>query len=243
MSSWLNQLQGLLGQATKTDSSSPSSSSSAPGNGLNQMLVPGAIGGLAGLLLGNKTARKWLTSVGGSVLLVGGGALAGSVLWNKYKERMGQAPAQPQAAMPQPAPAYAQSQPVQQGEFLPAANDERARRLITALVFAAKSDGHIDASERQHIEQQLQAAGVGPEGQAMIQQAIDRPLDPDSLAQGVTNGSEALEIYALSCAAIDVDHFMERSYLDALGSALNIPEEVRIGIQQDVAQEKSDAQV
>lgn len=51
-------------------------------------------------------------------------------------------------------------------------------------------------------------------------QAIEQPLEPQRLAQSVKNEEEALELYFLSCAAIDIDHFMERSYLNATGDAL-----------------------
>jgi len=105
-------------------------------------------------------------------------------------------------------------------------------------VFAAKSDGHIDDKERQIIEQQLRDAGIEGPGRNLIQQAIDQPLDPQRLVQGVNNEEEALELYFLSCAAIDIDHFMERSYLNALGDALKIPQDVREGIEQDIQQQK-----
>lgn len=59
------------------------------------------------------------------------------------------------------------------------------------------------------------------------------------LAAGVKNEEEALELYFLSCAAIDPDHFMERSYLSALGDALKIPQDVREGIEQDIRQDKA----
>jgi uncharacterized membrane protein YebE (DUF533 family) len=68
---------------------------------------------------------------------------------------------------------------------------------------------------------------------------MNRPLDPQWLAADVKNEEEALELYFLSCAAIDVDHFMERSYLSALGDALKIPQDVRDGIQQDLEAEKA----
>jgi len=71
-----------------------------------------------------------------------------------------------------------------------------------------------------------------------VAQAIEQPLDPQRLAQGVKNEEEALELYFLSCAAIDIDHFMERSYLNALGDALKIPQDVREGIEQDIQQQK-----
>ncbi|EDW1591860.1 tellurite resistance TerB family protein [Salmonella enterica subsp. enterica] len=214
MANWLNQLQSLLGQ--KGASASPSGE-----QGLNKLLVPGALGGLAGLLVANKSSRKLLTKYGNGALLVGGGAVAGSVLWNKYKDKV--------RAAHQGEPQFgSQSTPL----------DVRTERLILALVFAAKSDGHIDAKERAAIEHQLRESGVEEQGRVFIEKAIEQPLDPQRLAQGIRNEEEALEIYFLSCAAIDIDHFMERSYLNALGDALKIPQEVRDGIEQDLQQQK-----
>ncbi len=213
MANWLNQLQSLLGQKG-------ASASSSGEQGLNKLLVPGALGGLAGLLVANKSSRKLLTKYGTGALLVGG-AVAGSVLWNKYKDKV--------RAAHQGEPQFgSQSTPL----------DVRTERLILALVFAAKSDGHIDAKERAAIEHQLRESGVEEQGRVFIEKAIEQPLDPQRLAQGVRNEEEALEIYFLSCAAIDIDHFMERSYLNALGDALKIPQEVRDGIEQDLQQQK-----
>lgn len=216
MANWLNQLQSLLGQ-----SGASSSSSSSGQQGLSKLLVPGALGGLAGLLVANKSSRKLLSKYGTGALLAGGGAIAGTVLWNKYKDRV--------RAAHQDEPQFgAQSSPL----------DVRTERLILALVFAAKSDGHIDAKERAAIEQQLREAGVEEQGRVFIEKAIEQPLDPQRLAEGVCNEEEALEVYFLSCAAIDIDHFMERSYLNALGDALKIPQDVREGIEQDLKQQK-----
>lgn len=196
MSGWMNQLQSLLGQK----------GSSSGEQGLSKLLVPGALGGLAGLLVANKSSRKLLTKYGTGALLAGGGAIAGSVLWSKYKDKVRNAH---------------QDEPQYGKQVSPL--DLRTERLILALVFAAKSDGHIDASERAAIEQQMREAGVEEQGRALVAQAIEQPLDPQRLAQGVKNEEEALELYFLSCAAIDIDHFMERSYLNALGDALKIP--------------------
>ncbi|MGY5368200.1 tellurite resistance TerB family protein [Enterobacter oligotrophicus] len=211
MSGWLNQLQSMLGQKA----------SSSGEQGLSKLLVPGALGGLAGLLVANKSSRKLLAKYGTGALLAGGGAIAGTVLWNKYKDKVRTAH--------QDEPQYGQhTSPL----------DVRTERLILALVFAAKSDGHIDDKERSAIEQQLREAGVEAQGRTLVTQAIEQPLDPQRLAQSVKNEEEALELYFLSCAAIDIDHFMERSYLNALGDALKIPQDVREGIEQDIQQQK-----
>ncbi|MGF6563595.1 uncharacterized membrane protein YebE (DUF533 family) [Kosakonia cowanii] len=214
---WLNQLQSLLGQK----SGASTSSSSSEGQGLNKLLVPGALAGLAGLLVANKSSRKLLAKYGTGALLVGGGAVAGTVLWNKYKDRIRETH--------QDEPQFGQQQ---------SPLDVRTERLILALVFAAKSDGHIDEQEQAAIELQLREAGIETQGRELVAKALEQPLDPARLAQGVKNEEEALELYFLSCAVIDIDHFMERSYLNALGDALKVPQDVREGIEQDLQQQK-----
>lgn len=78
MNNLMQQLQSMLGQTTKKNGDGAS--------GLSNMLVPGALGGLAGLLVGSKSSRKLLSKYGSSALLAGGGAVLGTVLWNKYKD-------------------------------------------------------------------------------------------------------------------------------------------------------------
>lgn len=210
MSNWLQQIQSVLGN-----------SKSGGGEGLSKMLAPGALGGLAGLLIASKSSRNLLSKYGKNALIIGGSAAAGAVLWKKYKDRVVQTH--------QDEPQFGQLQtPV----------DRRAERLVQALVFAAKSDGHIDAQERKALDDHIHQAGLGANGEKLIQQAIDMPLDPQKLAQDVKNEEEALELYFLSNLVIDVDHFMERSYLQALGDQLKIPQDVRDSMAQDIQAEK-----
>ncbi|XPE42009.1 DUF533 domain-containing protein [Shigella flexneri] len=57
------------------------------------------------------------------------------------------------------------------------------------------------------------------------------------MAHGIRNEEEALEIYFLSCAAIDIDHLWSMPYLNALGDALKIHQDVREGIEQNLKEQ------
>jgi len=190
----------------------------AGSEGIGKLLAPTALGGLVGVLLANKSSRKLVGKFGKNALIIGGSA---AVLWSKYKQRVKETHQdEPQFGL--------QTTPV----------DLRARRLVQALVFAAKSDGHIDADEKRAIDHSLEQLQVGAEAQAWVQEAIDQPLNPDLIAQSVKNEDEALEVYYLSCMVIDVDHFMERGYLDGLAQSLKLPADVKQGIENDVNEKK-----
>lgn len=209
---WLQQIQSMLSDKT---------SAMGGAEGVGKLLAPTALGGLVGVLLANKSSRKLVGKFGKNALIIGGSAAVGAVLWNKYKQRIKEEHRQDAQFGQQNTPA-----------------DLRARRLVQALVFAAKSDGHIDADERRAIDHSLEQLQVGSEAQSWVQQAIEQPLNPDLIAQSVKNEDEALEVYFLSCMVIDVDHFMERSYLDALAQSLRIPVDVKQGIESDVNEKK-----
>ncbi|MFI8415674.1 tellurite resistance TerB family protein [Serratia sp. NPDC078593] len=209
---WMQQIQSMLGQKAGTLGGS---------EGIGKLLAPTALGGLVGVLLANKSSRKLVGKWGKNALVIGGGAAVGAVLWNKYKSRVKETH---------------QDEPQFGKAITPV--DLRAKRLVQALVFAAKSDGHIDDEERRAIDHSLEQLHVGEEAQAWVQQAIDQPLNPDLITSSVKNEDEALEVYYLSCMVIDVDHFMERGYLDALAQSLKIPDDVKQGIESDVAEKK-----
>lgn len=204
--SLLQNLQDMLSQSLSGAVSGKTSSGLGLPGGLDGLLGPAALGGLLGALVTSKGAR----GMAGGALLAGTGAM----LWNKYKESISSANADN--------PNFGQA---------PSTVGERAERLIRALVFAAKCDGHIDDKERQAIQKGIKELNIGPEAERLVQRAMDEPLDPALIANGVKSADEALEIYAVSCAVITPDHFMERSYLDALAKALNIPADVKAELE------------
>ncbi len=224
----LDNLQSILGGGQNQNQS---------GSTLTNLLAPAALGGLMGALMSNKTTRK----ATGSVLLVGGGAALATALWNKYKNRPSVQQTvpvvPPQSGHVQPVAAYT-SQAQGTVGFNSSNLDARAKRLIRAMIFAAKSDGVIDAQERQAIQETLQQLNLGQEAEQVINQAMNDPLDPKAIAQGVSSREEALEVYLVSSSVIEVDHFMESSYLDALAGELGIPPELTRDIAQEIAKNR-----
>ncbi len=153
-------------------------------------------------------------------MLKSGGATAlATYLWTKYKDRI------------VPPGRSAQVQPVGATAALPAEIDPSVKRLIRAMVFAAKSDGHIDDTEQAAINARLSQMGAGPEAAEMVNQAINEPLDPQLVAEGVSNPEEAMTLFLVSSSVIHLDHFMENSYLDALAKALGLPDEMKNDIE------------
>lgn len=226
---------------------------------LGGLLGAGALGGLLGALMSGKTAQK----VAKGALVVGGTAAVGALAWNFYQKWSQNAAAQQpapagqggQAAMPYagqpqqcaspsgwsaklnplPEESIAQAPPT---AALPPAEDT-ALLLLEAMVFAARADGHIDATEQQHIHQAVSSMFPERDMAPLVDGLLQKPLDPASLAARVHTAEEAHDLYRLSCMIVDVDHFMERSYMDGLAAALHIPVELKNQLEQEVAQAKA----
>lgn len=172
-------------------------------DGLQKLLGPAALGGIAGILFGG----KGISSAIKGALVTGGGAY----LWDKYKDRF-------------------REHNVDDPQFQASTTSrpaERAERMIRAMIYAAKSDGHIDDDEKKRISQELSQLNLGQQGQEIVNAAINEPLDPTLVAKGVTDEEEALQLFTLSSASINLDNFMEKNYLEALAKALHIPEDVK----------------
>ncbi|WP_223931456.1 tellurite resistance TerB family protein, partial [Aeromonas caviae] len=153
---------------------------------------------------------------------VGGAAALGGLAYKLYQDWQTQqsTPAQP-------------TQPLDtlEGKAL----DARANLLVRAMVAAARADGHIDAAERQKIQEYLTEQGER-DAARWIDAELSRPLDPHVLAREVTDMELATEVYLASLLTIEVDHFMERGYLDELARALKLDDNLKGSIERQVAQ-------
>lgn len=173
-------------------------------------LAVGGLAALAGALLGGGgDAVKG--ALGGGLLAVLGG-LAMNVLKNQGAVGQGQSLAA--------APPLGLRAPQSAGEE--AVLEQRALVLIRAMVSAAKADGEIDAAERGRIAGRVKESGAGAEALEFLMAEMARPLDVAALVAQVRGPEEAVEVYAASLLAIEVDTDAERQYLNQLGRSLGL---------------------
>lgn len=205
---FLDDLGSLLGAAAPAQNQAQSRSQ---GGGLSEILGPGVLGGLLGAFLPGK----------GGALKTGGVTALAAMLWSKYKDRI----LPPAAGTDQPTVSQATAAA---GPASPA-----TVRLIRAMVFAAKSDGRIDDQEKTAINDRLKQLQAGPETAQLVAQAMNEPLDPQLVADGVSDPQEAMALFLASCAVIKVDQFMENTYLEALAKALGLPADMMKDIEAE----------
>lgn len=246
VNSLLNSIMGTTG-AGIDKAVTTAKSGSLPGGLLGGV----AAGGLAAMLLTNKKARK----VGGKAIKYGGVAAVGGIAykaWSNYKENQSseqsQATRQSIDATPDPAVTYNPSNAVPEvpaGSIFDLANETHTQQgedmrltLVRAMISAAKADGHIDATERCRIEQQISDLGIGAEEQQFLIQQLRADSDPISIARLSESEEQATEIYLVSLLAIDLDTDEERRYLERLGDALHLPMDLRQNIEHEVMKQQ-----
>ncbi len=183
--------------------------------------TPGGLGGLAGAgalgaLFGNVLQGDLMKSVA----LAGAGAVA----WNFYK-KWAQQQAGGGAAQPQQVAGSQERPPMPAGwgDSTPALNiDPTAELAIRSMIYAARADGNIDADEQARIDAVVKNMLPGQDANGAIQRIRSEVIDPNKIAVAVASPEQAEDVYRLSCAVIDIDHFMEHSYTQALAQALGL---------------------
>lgn len=199
--------------------------------GISADTVKGAaLGGLAGLLLGTKTGRK----LGGSALQLGGIAVLGGLAYKAWQNWQSQQAGQSTAS------GTSNQDRIQSAEgttFLPTQDAERNElgvTLLSAMIAAAKSDGHIDAKEQERIFAKIDEGDLSAGEKGFLMDQIRRPLDIDAIAARATTPERAAEIYAASLLAIDPDDPRETDYLNALAGRLKLDGRLRDSIETEV---------
>ncbi len=209
-------LGGKLDTVMKGAGSKGASVASGGFGNVGGLLGSAAIGGVLGALFSGKKTKK----LAKNAILVGGTAAAGALAWKFYQKWAQGSAAQNNQFGDQPQQQQAQPaiQPVPESTVA----DATALILLEAMVFAARADGHIDEEEKAYIQNAVESLFPDQEMTSTLNGFLEKPIDPMSLAAKIKSPEEAQDLYRLSCAAINVDSFMERSYLDGLAKALNI---------------------
>ena len=206
--------------AGKAKSTASDIASSAPG-GMGGLLGAGALGALIGSFA-SKSVLKDAALVG-----------AGAVAWNFYQKWSSARTEQQAPAASSPSfPASSAPQTVQPVQTAPQL-DETAVLLLRAMVYTARADGHIDAVEQGRISRLVEQMFPGRDVSSLTSGLMNEPINPALLAAGVRSPEQGEDLYRLSCLIVDVDHFMERSYLDALASALSITPERKAVLEEE----------
>ncbi len=228
----LGQLGGALGAGQNDKPQSGQSQAGQPrdhhaparSGGLGDLLgnIPGgamgglAAGGILGVLLGNKSARK----MAGGLLSVGAAAALGALAHRAWQNwRAGR----DAAAAPV---ATAADAPADNSPFLPTQSADGAPfalALIKAMIAAANADGHIGPEEHKQIFDAANRAGFDADAKAFLFDALSNPPSVRQIASMASGMEQAAELYLAARLAIDPDHPSEKAFLDALASAMELP--------------------
>lgn len=95
-----------------------------------------------------------------------------------------------------------------------------AGTMLRAMIQAAKSDGHIDETEKQRLLGHL-GDDLDEEERQFIKEQMAAPVDAASLAREVPEGQEA-QVYLMSLLAIDFNNEAEARYLNDLATAMGL---------------------
>lgn len=215
------ELKQLAGRFTQ-----PSGSG---GTGGASQLVTGALGGgILGLLVGNKGARKAIGKAGGTALKLGALAAVGALAYTAWQRHKGGGTATPTLQLPPAGSGFAPGE-------APAGQDSLARGILVALIQGAKADGHIDAQEQARIFDHVGKLDLDPDAKAFVMDELAAPADMARVTTYATSPAVAVELYAASLLAMDPDTAAERAYLDGLARALSLDPGLTREVEQAVA--------
>ena len=196
-------------------------------------LVGVAGGGLLGLLVGNKKARKTAANLAGGIVGYGGAAALGAMAFSAYQRWQGQRTSSANNAdqnvlsqHPNAATHPNTQTPAENPEALGADGRPFQLALVKALIAAANADGHICETERRAIMTHLSALALASDEKMFVYDALMAPSSVLEIAQLAKDIEQAAEIYLVSRMFIDPDDPIERAYLDELAHHLGLPQEL-----------------
>lgn len=207
----------------------PTGKRSGPSNDMLKGLAGGALtGSLATILLSGGSPKKMAKTAlkAGGTAVIAGVAYKAWTAWQSSRSGG-------QAALPP-----ADTERVEGTAFLPTPKPERdaaSLAILTAMIAAAKADGHIDAGEQQRIFAKFDEIQLDSESKAFLMDELRKPLDIDAVVRLAATPEMAVEIYTASCMAIDPDDAAEQAYLAMLAARLKLMPELKASIEKEVS--------
>ena len=177
---------------------------------------PLAVGGLAalsGAFLGGRSGVPNGALGGGALALLA--SLAMATL--KGKDDAQPAPGSGDPAQDAPLGIREPQTPSEEQEL-----QDKATLIISAMISAAKADGAIDQKEAQRIVGKLEGGGADTQARQFIADEMLKPMDMNALIQRAQTPQLAVEVYAASLLAIEVDTPAEQDYLRQLAQGLRL---------------------
>lgn len=110
--------------------------------------------------------------------------------------------------------------------------ENTAQLVLKGMINAAKSDGEIGPKERERIIGKLQESGADEDARQWVINEMRQPLNFDAFVAEIPNLEVAIQVYAASLLAIEVDTDAERNYLAQLADKTGIPAEVAQQVNQ-----------
>lgn len=100
--------------------------------------------------------------------------------------------------------------------------EQSATLILAAMINAAKADGQVDQEELQRIVGKLREAGADAQALDFVRSELRKPMDLEGLISRVPSKQTAVQLYAASLLAIEVDTEAERRYLRRLAHGLGL---------------------
>lgn len=212
----------MVKQGTETVKQSASGLSNVTNKSNMGALGAGAVsGGLVGLLMGSKKARK----MGKTAIGVGGAAALGALAFKVYNDWQSNQ-SSPDSGNVEPSSTY-QPQLTQD-------EDQHSTLVLKAMIAAAKADGHVDDDEQEKIQQAVAAMGADDSVNQLVSAELSKPLDPSEVARSASSPEQAAEVYLASLIVVDEQNFMEKAYLKELATQLNLADDLVLQLESQV---------
>ena len=190
-----------------------------------------AAGGILGLLLGNKKARKTVGNLAGGVVGYGGSAVLGALAYRAYQNWQANQAAPPERAIANFDARAVPALPPAGSNFLPGTAPGRDGKpfelaLVKAMVGAAAADGHIGPDEQQRIFSHVAQLPLDADDKAFIFDALKSPPAANAVASLANGPEQAAELYLASRLALDPSDPKEAAYLSELAQSLALPHDL-----------------